>query len=454
MSRVHWSGRLAFILATAGSAIGLGNIWKFPYVAGENGGGAFVLIYLLCILLVGIPIMISELFIGQQSQCNAVSSFEQLDRKNSPWQTAGWFGLIASVLILSFYSVVGGWVLDFEFRSLSMSFGSKSEEEIKSLLDALLANPLRQSIFHTLFMGLTTAIVMSGIKEGLEKWNKILMPALLVILVGLFGYSFSLPGMGDAFAFLFYPDFSKINAASVLESVGHSFFTLSLGMGCIITYGSYLSKKENLMKIAFIVALLDTAIALVAGLVIFSIVFSYDLDPTAGPGLMFVTLPSLFVKLPAGELLMTLFFLLVSFAALSSAVSIHEVSVTYVSEKYHWPHKKSAFITGLFIWLMGFLCLGSFNFLSNTKLFGLTFFDLFDKIASSLLLPLGGMLISLFYGWKLGKNAVEQTFKGRDQSVLQTGLLWSSRLLAPFAVFIVLLNIILKSLGYDLLNLL
>lgn len=444
-NRAHWSGRLAFILAATGSAIGLGNIWKFPYITGVNGGGAFVLIYLFCIALVGLPILIAELFIGKEGQANVVDSFNNLEDKKSNWRITGFVGLSAAFLILSFYSVVGGWVLDFELRSLLMEF-SGGTNAAKGVLSELFASPYRQSIGHTIFMLLTIGIVLGGVKNGLEKWTKLLMPALFILLALLFVNSLFLPGFKDALAFLFLPDFSKLESHSVLEAVGHSFFTLSLGMGVMITYGSYLKQKESLIKTAIMVAFLDTFIALIAGLVIFSIVFTYNLEPSGGPGLMFQTLPQLFSQMTGGSLLSIAFFLLVSFAALSSSVSILEVVVNYFEETKKVARKKATLIVGFVIYLLGFLTVFSTNILADFKIFGLSFFDLFDRISSSYLLPIGGLLISLFVGWKLSLPAAVKIV-GEDRKIFAHALLWILRVIAPLAIVIVIVDFVMKHIG-------
>tara|TARA_Y100001935_G_scaffold145154_1_gene119923 strand:- start:293 stop:1636 length:1344 start_codon:yes stop_codon:yes gene_type:complete len=437
--RAHWGSRMAFVLAAAGSAIGLGNIWKFPYVAGVNGGGLFVLIYIFCILLVGIPVFIAELYIGQQGQKNVVESFEVLDKKRTVWSFPGYLGLVSAFFILSFYSVVGGWVLDFEYRSLMFQFSGMNHKDVGEILNSLFSNPLRQTFWHFCFVLLSGSVVWAGVSKGLERFNKVLMPSLLVILLGLLGYSFTLPGFSKALDFLFFPHATDISASSILEAVGHSFFTLSLGMGAILTYGSYLSKKESLSRVAFTVAFLDTTIALIAGMIIFSIVFSFDLEPAAGPGLIFATLPSLFVQLPGGSILSILFFLLVTFAALTSAVSILEVVVAFWTERFNTSRHKTTLVVALVVFLFGLPSVFSTNIMSDVKMFGLTFFDLFDKLTSSYFLPIGGLLISLFYGWKLGPKAIEKTFGGPIK-FWSTGLLWLTRVVAPLAIFLVLYN--------------
>lgn len=449
-TRAHWSGRIAFVLAAAGSAIGLGNIWKFPYITGENGGGAFVLIYLACIAAVGLPILIAEMYIGQKAQRNTVEAFEVTHKKGTFWRLPGWLGLISAFLILSFYSVVGGWILDFEFRSLINEFGGKSEQEIGDTLSGLFSAWPRQLLWHTVFMCLTVGIVLGGVKDGLERWNKILMPVLLAILALLLVRVMFLPGFGQAITFLFSPDTSKLNAAGVLEAVGHSFFTLSLGMGTLITYGSYLKQGENLPKIAVAVAFMDTIIALVAGIVIFSVVYSFNMEPGAGPGLILVTLPTLFSKMAGGYIISVAFFLLVSFAALTSAVSILETVVAYWDETRNVDRKKGAIMVGIAIYLIGLLSVFSTNILSGFKMFGgvlskdgLTFFDLFDKLTSSYFLPIGGLLIALFFGWTLGEKAIKEATQS-DNKLFNKGLLWTARIIAPGAVLDVLLNLVFE----------
>lgn len=436
--RVHWSSRIAFVLAAAGSAIGLGNIWKFPYMAGEQGGGAFVIVYLACILIIGLPILIAEMYIGQNGQANAVTAFDNLDKKNSIWGIPGYMGVIAAILILSFYSVVGGWILNFEYVSLFNNLSEMSPEQVESILPDLFDNAGAQLFWHAIFMSLVVAIVYAGVKDGLERWNKVLMPGLLFILGILLVKAFTLDGFGESLAFLFKPDFSKLTATGLLDAVGHSFFTLSLGMATMITYGSYLSKKESVPKVAINVAFLDTVIALVAGLVIFSIVFTFGLDPEGGPGLIFITLPKLFAQMAGGKFLAIAFFLLVTFAALTSAVSILEVPVCFMSEKFKISRHKVTLACGIFIYFTGVLCALSFNVLKDFTILGLNFFDLFDKATANWLLPIGGILIATFYGWKLGRKAINETLKDIKSKALKELFLWTVRLMAPIGVLVVL----------------
>jgi neurotransmitter:Na+ symporter, NSS family len=438
--RIHWSSRFAFILAAAGSAIGLGNLWKFPYITGVNGGGAFVLIYLLCIMAIGVPILIAELYIGQNSQKNAVQAFEETHQKGTAWRMTGWMGILSAFLILSFYSVVGGWILDFSYSALANRFTGRSPAEIEGLLGNLFASPGTLIAWHFVFMGLTVAIVAGGIKNGIERWAKILMPLLLILLGALLIRSFFLPGFSQAMTFLFVPDTSQLTAGGIMEAVGHAFFTLSLGMGAMITYGSYLSKKENLSKIAFTVAFMDTGIALLAGIVIFSIVFSFGMEAGGGPALMFQTLPVLFSQMEGGYFIALAFFLLLAFAALTSAVSLLEVVVTYWVETHEKSRLQTTLISGSLIFTLGILCALSFNLLSGVTFRGMNFFDLFDAATSRIFLPFGGLLIALFYGWVLGPKAVQATLDKPVAHFLVIGLLWSARVLAPLAIFVVLMN--------------
>ncbi|MEZ4871187.1 MAG: sodium-dependent transporter [Bdellovibrionales bacterium] len=446
--RAHWGSRLAFVLAAAGSAIGLGNIWKFPYITGVNGGGAFVLLYLVCIFAVGVPILISEMYIGQKAQTNNVDAFKKLAPSNKWGGIAGWLGLLSAFMILSFYSVVGGWILDFEFQSLTGMFSEQTGFKDGSALTDLLGAPYRQLLWHALFMSIVTFIVCRGVKGGLEKFNKILMPTLFVLLLALFVRVLFLDGFTDAVAFLFAPDFSKLTADSMLEAVGHSFFTLSLGMGAIMVYGSYLDEKENLFKISIAVAALDTAIALLAGLVIFSIVFTFNLDPQSGPGLIFGTLPKLFTQIPGGNFLAVVFFFIVTFAAITSAVSILEVVVAFWSERYELSREKTSIATGLIMFFVGILHVFSTNEWGDIfSILGKTnFFDLFDLLTSAYLLPLGGVMISLYFGWVLGPEAIKNAL-GDKPAIAQVSLLWTCRLIAPLLVLFILLQKIIEVLS-------
>lgn len=435
-SKAHWGSRLAFILAAAGSAIGLGNIWKFPYMAGKNGGGAFVLVYLLCIAAVGLPILIAEIFMGKQSQGNAVTAFEHFDKPKTHWRKVGVMGMLASSLVLAFYSVVGGWVLNFEFQSLTNQLFSQSDETLKTYLSELITHkPLVQIFWHTVFMGLTLGIVIKGISKGIEKWTKILMPILFFLLGFLLIYTLFLKGFSDSISFLFKPDFSQLSWSAILEAVGHSFFTLTIGMSTMIVYGSYLQTNQSVFGSAIIVALLDTVIALIAGIIVFAVVFSFDQSPEAGPSLMFVTLPLLFKQMPGSWLIANAFFILVAFAALSSSISMIEVSISYFTESKNWTRKKATLVLGGSIWALGILCV----FPELILLGGKNVFDVLDIATSKVMLPLGGLLISLFFGWVVIPKSLPEITKEIHPLAAQ-GLLWVTRIFAPLMVGIMLFN--------------
>ena len=437
-NRPKWSGSLGFVLAAAGSAVGLGNIWKFPYITGMNGGGAFVLVYLICIALVGVPVLLAELYIGKVGQANAVHAYEKVHKEKSFWRLPGVLGLISAFVILSFYSVIGGWILNFEWCSLLNEFGTRPEAEIKSMLSDLFEDPTRQIFLHLIFMLLTMSIVLGGVQKGIEKWTKLLMPGLVLILIGLLIYSLFLPGFGQAAEFLFLPDFSKLSWDGLLEAVGHSFFTLSVAVGVMVTFGSYLNKDDNLPKMGFSIALIDTVLALTAGLVIFTAVFSYGIEVNTGPTLIFQTLPLLFGKMPGGYFIAVTFFLLIAFTALTSTISILEVVVAYCTETFKTKRRITTIMVSLAAFSLGILSDLSTNVLSNIKIVGLNFFDFFDKLTSSLFLPLSGLLTSIFLGWILGPEAVNEIIKDSGFEKYKWILLLCIRVIVPISVSIIL----------------
>ncbi len=444
-NRSHWSSSFSFFLVAVGSAVGLGNIWKFPYIAGENGGGAFVLIYLLFIALIGLPIFIAELYLGRQAQSNIVHAFNVIEKKKSNWRVIGHMGIISAFVILSFYSVVGGWIIDYFLKALTFSFEAQSTENINSMLNNLFASPVKQISYHFIFMLLTFLIVLGGISKGIERWSKILMPAFFVLLLGLFFYSATTEGFSKSLSFLFSPNFTKLTASGILEAVGHSFFTLSLGMGAIMTYGSYLEKKEDLIKTGFFIGVADTVIALMAGIVIFSIVFTYGMEPGSGPKLMFQTLPALFSKDVSGSYIAISFFGLVLFAALTSSVSLLQVVVSYFEETSKLSRKTLISLISLSIFSLGILSALSTNVLADFYVIeGNTFFDTFDKLSSHYLLPIGGFLMAIFFGWKVDPNHIKEIFQKHPKTRFYFFvLLWSNRILAPMAIFIMILNSVL-----------
>lgn len=416
----RWSGRVAFILAATGSAVGLGNIWKFPYITGENGGGAFVLIYLACIALIGVPIMMAEILLGRKARMSPVFGFAALAREENAskaWVLLGWMGVLAGALILSYYSVIAGWAIAYIFSSLSGSFDGASANQVADIFSNLIASPWQLMAWHTLFMVMTTVVVARGVQNGIEKAVRILMPGLLVILTILVIYAFVEGEFNKGLEFLFYPNFSEIRKESILEAMGHAFFTLSLGMGAIMIYGSYLPRNVSIAKTALAVAFFDTLVALMAGMAIFPIVFANGLEASSGPGLIFQSLPIAFGGMPYGILFATLFFVLLTFAAWSSSVSLIEPLIAYLVDKKEMKRASAAVISGIIIWLVGIGTVLSFNEWSDIKFSfsvlnfhfyeNATFFDVLDYLTSNLMLPLGGLLIAIFVGWSMKRKSSE-----------------------------------------------
>lgn len=437
----QWSSRWAFILAATGSAVGLGNIWKFPYITGENGGGAFVLIYLLCIAVVGIPVMMSEIMLGRrgkQSPVHTMRTLAQEERGSSHWQIVGWSGVLAGFLILSFYSVIAGWALSYVVSAIGGSFSGISAEQSGDLFGGLVSNPGIQLFWHTLFMVMTMFVVARGVRDGLERAVRLLMPALLVLLLILVGYAMNSGGFMQGVHFLFDADFSKVTTEGVLTALGHAFFTLSLGMGAIMIYGAYLPDDVSITKVTLTVAVADTAVALLAGLAIFPIVFANGLEPGAGPGLIFQTLPVAFGSMPGGVIFGTLFFVLLVFAAWSSAISIIEPVVAWLMEDRGWSRNRAAVGAGGVTWLLGIATIFSFNIWSDLKWFDKTIFDLLDYLTANIMLPLGGLLIALFAGWVMNENHSRGELH-LGESLYEKWLLLI-RYVTPLAILLVFLN--------------
>jgi NSS family neurotransmitter:Na+ symporter len=437
-----WKSRWLFILAATGSAVGLGNIWKFPYITGENGGGAFVLVYLLCICIIGIPVMIAEVSLGRMGRQRPISTMKALAQKagaNPFWASIGWMGAIAGFLILSFYSVIAGWALSYTAEMASGSFVAISAADSGKIFGNLLGDPTQLTIWHTVFMVLTMVIVARGVNAGLEKAIKVLMPALFILLFILFGYALSSSGFTQGFEFMFNFDFSKLSSESVIVALGHAFFTLSLGLGAIMAYGAYMPKNTSVAKTVVIVAFLDTAVAIMAGLAIFPIVFENGLEQSAGPGLLFQTLPIAFGQMSAGVIFGTMFFILVSFAAWTSAISLAEPIVAWMVEKYKMGRAASALIIGICAWLLGLATVFSFNIWSDVKLFDKTVFDLLDFATTNVMLPLGGLLIALFASWTMSKTTMMKEV-GINNPMVFKAWHFTLRFLAPAAIIAVLVN--------------
>ncbi|HIE48927.1 MAG TPA: sodium-dependent transporter [Gammaproteobacteria bacterium] len=432
-----WSSRWTFILAATGSAVGLGNIWKFPYMAGDNGGGAFVLIYLACIFVIGIPIMLGEIMIGRRgrsSPANTMSFLAKEAESSQAWTLLGATGALAGLLILSFYSVAAGWAMAYVFGG----FQETSAQAVSSEFDKFLADPAALLFWHTLFIILTVTIVARGILKGLEAWINTLMPMLFIIIILLCIYAMQTGAFLEGLAYLFKPDFTKINSDVLLAALGQAFFTLSLGMGAIMAYGAYMPADQNIGRTAITVAALDTGVALLAGIAIFPIVFANGLAPTEGPGLVFVTLPIAFANMPLGVLFGTLFFILLSIAALSSSISLIEPGVAWLVESLKTKRAYAAIGLGIFSWILGVFSALSFNLMSEFKLFGMNFFDFTDFLTNQIMLPLGGIFIAVFVGWVMKKKDV------LDELQIEDGIIFKSwffviRFVAPVMVAMVLL---------------
>ncbi|UCC55712.1 MAG: sodium-dependent transporter [Gammaproteobacteria bacterium] len=445
----QWSTRLAFILAATGSAVGLGNIWKFPYIAGENGGGAFVLVYLGCIAIIGIPIMMSEVMLGRrgrQSPINTMHTLASEENVSPHWKWLGWAGVVSGFLILSYYSVIAGWALAYVFRTGSGLITGQTADGIQSIFSDLVSDPERLLAWHTIFMVMTMTVVARGVRSGLERAVRLLMPALFVLLIVLVGYAWNTGSFDQGVDFLFTPDFSKIDADGVLTAMGHAFFTLSLGMGAIMVYGSYLPDNVSIAKTSIAVSAMDTLVALLAGMAIFPIVFANGLEPGAGPGLIFQTLPIAFGHMDYGAFFGMLFFILLVFAAWTSAISLIEPAVAWLVENRGMNRVFASAVAGLATWLFGLLTVFSFNIWADVKLLSgikvfqdSTIFDLLDYLTANIMLPLGGLLIAVFAVWQMSRNSSVDELSMGDGFFYK---IWRFlvKYITPVAVFIVFLN--------------
>ena len=445
-NREHWGSKFGFVLAASGSAIGLGNIWKFPYIAGENGGAAFIFVYLICIAIVGLPVVIAEILMGRTTQRNPVGAFRALSGSKF-WTAIGGLGVLAGFIILSFYTVIAGWSLGYMIEALQGTFSTLgTAEQASNHFNSLVGDPTWMIGFYSIFFVFTMAVVILGVKEGIEKGSKIMMPILFIILIILMIKGISLKGSEAGLTFLLKPDWSKITGQSVLIALGHAFFTLSLGMGALMTYGSYLNKKTNIPNAAVQIVFLDTLIALMAGVAIFTAVFATGQDPAGGPGLIFNTLTVVFGSMTGGYYFGLLFFVLLTVAALTSAMSLLEVVVAYFVDERSWGRSQAVMLFGSLVFLFGLPSALSFNLLADFTYNGKTFFDIVDFIASNVLLPFGGLLIAIFVGWIWGfdkalielKHGAENVFKNRKWLV--TTFKVFLKFISPVMIFIVFLH--------------
>ncbi|MGP9797501.1 sodium-dependent transporter [Halomonas sp. 86] len=441
LAHAQWSSRMGFVLAAAGSAVGLGNIWRFSYMTGESGGAAFVLVYLACVTLVGLPILVAEWMIGRRGQKNPINTMSDLATRHGrsrAWATIGISGVLAAFLILSFYSVIGGWSLNYTLGSVIGTFNGQDADAVGAIFGDLLGSPTTLLLWHTAFMVLVIGIVARGVTKGLEAASRLLMPALIVLLLILVGYGVTSGYFGEALAFMFSPDWGALDGGVVLAAMGQAFFTLSLGMGIMMAYGSYLGEDVNLISTARTVIILDTVIALLAGLAIFPIVFANGLSAGEGPGLIFVTLPLAFGNMAGGTILGLMFFLLLTFAAITSAISLLEPVVETIEERTPLSRVGSTLASGIAVWVLGVAALLSFNVWSEVLLFGLNIFDFLDTFTSKILLPLTGLGAIIFFSLCLDKEEARKELRLDIYDFTLWNLL--AKYVAPLGVIIVFLT--------------
>jgi NSS family neurotransmitter:Na+ symporter len=440
----HWSSKIGFIMATAGASVGLGSLWKFPYVAGMNGGGAFVLFYILFSLLIGLPVFIGELIVGRKSQKSSVQAFAALRKNGENWRALGWFNVITTFSLLSYYAIIAGWVLSYIFMSLTNFSSGKSPEQIQEAFTLLSGSPFVSLFWYALYLLINLGIICSGVRKGIEHFSKILMPGLFIILIGLFIYSTTMSGFGEAFKFVFYPNFTQISAGSILSALGIAFFTLSIGLGINITYGSYMHKQDKIPSNSLIVTLMTVFVSLISALVIFPIVFTFGFAPEAGPGLIFKTLPVVFAKLPGTIIISTLFFFLVLFAALTSTIALLEVPVANLMENYNISRKKAAIFVTIALFCLGVPSAISY---SGAKLsdwgliFNKSFFDTIDYITSNWFIPLSGLFTAIFIGWFTPTKDLQAEFEiGSKSRTLVTPWYFLLKYVAPLIVILIILQ--------------
>jgi NSS family neurotransmitter:Na+ symporter len=449
--REHWGSKMGFILAASGSAVGLGNIWKYPHMAGENGGAAFTIVYLICILVVGLPLVIGEFVIGRKTQLSPVGAFESIAPKSN-WKWVGMLGVASAFVILAFYGVVGGWTLRYAFLSLVGGFSelAGNPELAGEQFNTFISNSINPIFWQIIFMGFTMIVIVQGVKGGIEKWTKVMMPAIFIILVLLMIRGLTLPNGTKALEFLFQPKFEDLTASSIVLALGHAFFTLSLGMGTMITYGSYLRNDQNLLSSALWIIFLDTLIAMMAGVAIFATVFAMGADPGAGPGLIFVVLPTIFPNIAGGALWGTLFFFLLFMAALTSAISILEVITAYFIDQKKWSREKATFLFGTVVTIVGIFCsmsMGAFNDFNN--IFNISFFDFLDYLSSKYMLPIGGMLTAIFilYKWGISNFIADMVLGMEDPKINHTIIRILFAVSASVVGFIILNEVIANLTG-------
>ena len=441
-NRDGFGSRFGALVAMAGSAVGLGNLWRFPYLVGENGGAAFIIIYVALCFLICLPIFISEFVIGRRSQKNAFAAYRDLSG-GSAWKWVGLMTVIIPLVVASYYSVIGGWSIQYLFKSLTFSFTSDTQDAISTMFTDFVSSPWPPLVCHTLFLLVTAIVVMSGIKGGIEKFSKIMMPLLFFIVIGIAVYSLTLPGADAGVRYLFHPDFSKIDGKACAAALGQAFFSLSLGFGTILTYGSYVSKKENIMFQSTATAVSDLMFAMIAGTAIMPAVFAFGLNPQSGPGLVFETLPYVFSQMPAGGFIAILFFVALIVAAVTSSISMFEVAAAYLIEEKNMSRVAACSLIFVICWVFGAFCSLSFGPMSDILIFGRTIFDFFDNLSSNILMTLGSLMTVLFVGWRLKKTDIYDEFTNGgtlSANVRIFGVLWFLiRYIAPLAIIFIFL---------------
>ena len=443
--RGSFGSKIGIVLATAGSAVGLGNVWRFPYMAGENGGAAFILLYFACILVLGVPGMLSEFIVGRHAQANAARAYDKLSG-GRPWKLVGYLGILTSTLILGFYAVVAGWCLQYLYASMAGQV-SGDADYVKNYFIAFSSHPLKPVLWGVGFVLITHLVVVRGVRSGIERASKLLMPVLLLLLVIIVIASCMLPGATAGIEFLFYPDFSKVSSRVMLEALGQAFFSLSLGTACLCTYASYFAKHTNLLHSAGQIAFLDTLIAILAGFMIFPAAASVGVSPDSGPSLVFITLPNVFTQafasMPAvGYVVSVMFYALLVFAALTSTISMHEIGTAFFTEEFHLPRSKSAWILTTVASVLCLLCALSVGAKPELQLFGMSLMDFFDQLTANIMLPLGGMLTCLFVGWYIPRQLVRDEFTngGTLSARLFPVYLFAVRYVCPLCILLVFLH--------------
>lgn len=440
-NRATFGSKIGVLLATVGCAVGLGSVWRFPYMVGSNGGGAFLLVFIVCTILLGLPIMMTEFFIGRRSRSNVAGAFKRL-APGTKWTVIGYNGVWAAFLILGFYSVVSGWTLEYIWQALNGSLSGKTATEFAQSFKDFSSDPIRPIVWTLLFVALTHGVIVFGVQKGIERASKVMMPALFLILLVLCVRSVTLEGAKEGLIYLFKPDFSKITSSVILSAMGQTFFGLSIGMGCLITYSSYFSDDTNLQSTAIEVTVINTFVALLAGVMIFPAVFSFHIEPTAGAELVFITLPNVFNQLPLGGVWSLIFFILLALAALTSTISLHEVVTAYVHEEYKMSRKNAAYITSVGVSFIAIFCSLSLGVLKEYTIGGLNIFDALDYLTAKIMLPLGGMLICIFAGTRVDKKIIKEelTNKGTAAFYFFYTYVFVMKYICPIAIGLIFLN--------------